>query len=148
MQTMEQNQNDCLKEEILKEHPIIFFDGVCGFCNRSVNFVLSRDKKRVFRFAPLQGEPARQCLAPECYENLNNMVLLDETGQYPKSSAAVRILQKMGGFWSLLGTLLWLIPRPIRNAGYMLVAKFRYQLFGKMETCRIPSQEEQDQFLP
>ncbi len=148
MQTLEQNQNNPLATESLKEHPIVFFDGVCGLCNRSVDFILTRDKRRTFRFAPLQGDTAKQCLTSKFHHNINNIVFVDETGQYHKSSAVVRVLRKLSGVWPTLGILLWLIPKPIRDSGYSIIARFRYKLFGKLEACRLPKPGEQDQFLP
>lgn len=148
MSTLEQNQKNPTSSEALKEHPIVFFDGVCGLCNHSIDFIIKRDKKHLYRFAPLQGETAKECLSPEQVENLNNIVLLDETGEYHKSAATVRILQNLNLLWPLCGTLLWLIPKPIRDFGYSLVAKYRYQMFGKHESCRIPKPEEAELFLP
>lgn len=132
----------------LPPHPIVFFDGVCGFCNASVNFVLKRDSAGKMRFAPLQGVTASQLLPTEDRESLSSLVLWTPTGLYRKTSAIVRILWHLDGLWPILGTLLWLIPRPLRNCGYNLVARFRYRIFGKRETCRMPTPEERDRFLP
>ena len=128
--------------------PVIFFDGVCGLCNRSVDFVLARDRRRVFRFAPLQGETARAWLDPADVRDLNSLVVVDRAGVHRRSSAVVRILRRLGGFWAALGGLLWIIPRPLRNLGYRAVARYRYRLFGKKETCRMPSADERALFLP
>lgn len=130
------------------EHPILFFDGVCGLCNASVDFVMKRDTKDVFRYAPLQGETAAAHLSANDREDLNSVVLKTSEGLSRHSSAIVRILWKLPGIWPVLGTLLWLIPRPIRNFGYRLVAKNRYRFFGKKETCRLPTAEEIGRLLP
>jgi|SRR5436190_3984708 len=130
------------------EHPILFFDGVCGLCNASVDFVMKRDTKDVFRYAPLQGETAAEHLSAQEREDLNSVVLKTSEGYYRYTSAIVRILWKLPGIWPVLGTLLWLIPRPIRNSGYRLVAKNRYRFFGKKETCRLPTPEEIGRLLP
>lgn len=128
--------------------PVIFFDGVCGLCNHFVNFVLPRDKQHVFRFAPLQGETARVLLPPSDVEDVSTVVVLSQEGLLRQSSAAVYILRRLGGVWAIVGALLWIIPRPLRNLGYKLVARYRYLLFGKKEACRMPSPEERAMFLP
>ena len=127
---------------------ILFFDGVCGLCNKSVDFVLARDVEGHFQFAPLQGETARQLLSPSDASDLSSMVLLIEGRTYRRSSAAVRILWQLSFGWQLLGTLLWLIPLPIRNLGYRLIACNRYRFFGRHETCRMPTPAERSRFLP
>ncbi len=126
--------------------PIVFFDGVCGLCNGTVNFLLNHDKHRVLKFAPLQGETAQRLL-PEEQRDLNSIVFLNHGKAWRCSSAICRIFWKLPAPWSFLGTLLWVIPKPIRDVGYKLVAKSRYRLFGKNETCRMPSPEDQGQML-
>ncbi|QDT57159.1 hypothetical protein Pan44_52260 [Caulifigura coniformis] len=130
------------------DHPILFFDGLCGLCNSSVDFVMKRDTRDVFRYAPLQGETAAEHLSAKDREDLDSVVLQTPDGLYRHTSAVVRILWKLPGVWPFLGTLLWLIPRPIRNVGYRLVAKNRYRFFGKKETCRLPTPEEIGRLLP
>jgi predicted DCC family thiol-disulfide oxidoreductase YuxK len=127
---------------------ILFFDGVCGLCNKSVDFVLVRDRRGTIKFAPLQGDTARSLLTPADRENLNTMVLWVKGQSYRKSAAAVRVLWRLSLGWQILGTLLWLIPLPLRNLGYSLIARNRYRFFGKKETCRMPSPEERQRFLP
>ena len=127
---------------------ILFFDGVCGLCNWAVDFVLKRDVNRVFQFAPLQGDTARALLTPSDLNDLNSMVLWVEGRAYRKTSAAVRILWQLGPVWQLVGTLIWLIPLPIRNLAYSLIARNRYSMFGKKESCRLPTPDERARFLP
>jgi len=127
---------------------IVFFDGVCGFCNASVDFLLKHDRREVFRFAPLQGETARQLLDPADTENLHTLVLWVDGDCYRRTAAVVRILWQLSWFWKILGTLLWLIPLPLRDLGYLLVARNRYRLFGRKDTCRMPTPAERMKFLP
>lgn len=134
--------------ETQAEAPIIYFDGVCGLCNRSVDRVIAWDRNHIFHFAPLQGETAAARLEPADIQNLGSLVVQVDGRTYRKSSAVVRILWQLGGFAGLLGTMLWLIPRPIRDLGYRLIATNRYRMFGKKETCRMPSPEERARFLP
>lgn len=135
--------------EVVKLHRrIVFFDGVCGFCNASVDFVLSRDRQEKFRFAPLQGETARQLLAAADTQNLHTLVLWVDGSTYRRTAAVVRILWHLGWSWRILGALLWLIPWPLRDVGYVLVARNRYRLFGRKDTCRMPTPAERARFLP
>jgi len=127
--------------------PIVFFDGVCGLCNSSVDFVLRHDRPGRLRFAPLQGEAAARLLPTADREDLGSLVLWDEGRMYRRSSAIVRILWRLGLFWRILGGLLWVVPAPLRNAGYRLVAALRYHMFGKKSVCRLPTPAERDRFL-
>lgn len=139
--TADRRETDALRR-------VVFFDGVCGLCNWSVDFVLKRDRQGDFQFAPLQGETARTLLTESDLQNLHTIVLLVGTRTYRKSSAVVRVLWQLGAMWRILGTALWLIPLPIRNLGYSIVASNRYQLFGKKDQCRLPTPEERSRFLP
>ncbi len=127
---------------------IVFFDGVCGLCNRTVDFILSHDPRGAFLFAPLQGKTAQSRLTDADRQSLASLVLITEQGTYRRSSAVVRILWRLGGLWKLLGGLLWLVPRPLRDLGYRVVARNRYRLFGQTETCRFPTEKERARFLP
>jgi predicted DCC family thiol-disulfide oxidoreductase YuxK len=130
------------------EHPVIFFDGVCGLCNHWIDFILARDRKQQFRFSPLQGETARDCLGAVAAESLSSVVLRDATGTYRKTDAVWRMLTRLGGIWWCAGGLLRLVPQPIRNGGYDFVARHRYRWFGQKETCRLPTPAERARFLP
>ena len=130
------------------EHPILFFDGVCGLCNWAVDFIMSRDAAGKFRFAPLQGETAHRMLSSADVDQLNSMVLVTDEGTFRRSAAAVRILWRLGTCWKLCGWLLWLVPGPLRDVGYRWVATLRYRLFGKRESCRLPTPEERGRILP
>lgn len=130
------------------ESPIIFFDGVCGLCNWFVDFVLPRDRQGIFRFSPLQGETAREYLSAEEIEALKTVVLVDESGTYRQSTAVLRVLRRLSGVWPLIAGLLRLVPPPLRDLGYRLVARNRYRFFGRKEACRMPSADERQRFLP
>ena len=117
-------------------------------CNRVVDFLLARDRKAVLRFAPLQGETAARLLNVEEVKSLKSIVFRDGGIAWRKSSSVVRILWYLGGHWRVLAALLWIIPRPIRDVGYSFVASIRYRLFGRRETCRLPTPEQRQRFLP
>ena len=134
---------------------VVFFDGVCGLCNRFVDFVLSRDRRAAIRFAPLQGETAGRVLSTQYSvlsagsQSFDTIVWRDSSNhEFVRSAAAVRVLWRIGGIWWLIGWLLWLIPRPLRDVGYRIISANRYRWFGKKETCRLPSPAERSRFLP
>ena len=127
--------------------PILFFDGVCGLCNSVVDFVLRNDRRGTVRFAPLQGAVSQQLLPAHDREKLDTVVFVEGSSVTRRSTAIVRLLSQLGGSWWILAWGLWLVPWPLRDAGYRVVSKLRYRLFGKKETCRMPSPEERARFL-
>ena len=127
---------------------VLFFDGVCGMCNRMVDFVAVRDPAGRINFAPIQGELAKTVLTAEEIERLNSVSFLNPQGTVTRrSSAIVRVLWTIGGAWKLAAALLWLMPKPLRDLAYWLVAKNRYRVFGKRDFCRLPTPAEQARFL-
>lgn len=132
----------------LMGRPILFFDGECGLCDASVNWFLTRDRRQILSFAPLQGKTAAKYLPSEAIESLESVVLFDKQGLHRRSSAIVRALGYLGGHYRLYSWLLWLIPKPIREVGYRVVARLRYRIFGKRESCRMPTQEERGRIFP
>ena len=132
----------------MNPQPIILFDGVCNFCNYWVNFIIKRDKKKLFRFASLQSDAAKRLLANYQYDNktIETVILIEEGKVYTHSTAALRICKKLSGAWPLLYGLI-IFPKFIRDWQYKFIAKRRYAWFGRSETCRIPSPEEKQRFL-
>tara|TARA_R110002111_G_scaffold185031_3_gene250919 strand:- start:39543 stop:40124 length:582 start_codon:yes stop_codon:yes gene_type:complete len=130
--------------------PILFFDGVCGLCNSSVDFAIARDRRARLLYSPIQGETAKQFLSQDDIHNIDTVIFRPADGSrlYRRSAAIVRLLWLLPFPWNLFGWLVWLIPLPIRNLGYRLIAGSRYRLFGKHETCRMPTPEERTRFLP
>jgi len=135
-------------------NPIILYDGVCGLCNRLVQFVLKYDSQDRFRFAPLQSDFAVHTLQrhESAPENLDTMyVVLDhalpEERLVSRSDAAIVILQKLGGGWRVLVMALRVLPGWLRDWGYNLVARNRYRMFGKYDSCPIPSEKDRRKFL-
>lgn len=125
---------------------IVFFDGVCVLCNGFVDFILSRDGERLFKFAPLQGETAKRTL-PEAYVKDMTTVVLWSQGQiFTRSDAALMILTQLGGGWAAM-KVFWIVPSFVRDLFYRLVAGQRYHWFGKRDSCRLPTPEERAQFL-
>lgn len=125
---------------------IIFFDGYCGLCNGFIDFMMKVDKKGVFKFSPLQGDFAKQELSPTDVEDLTSIVVKLDGKTYRKSEGVFRALERLGGFWKFT-SVLRALPQGLSNAGYDMVAKNRYKLFGKSDTCRLPTPEERTRFL-
>ena len=130
------------------ESPILFFDGVCGLCNYSVNWLLARDRHHRLRFSPLQGATAERLVPLEIRRGLSTVVLVHCGRVFVRSTAISRTLMQLTGPCWLLGWLLWLIPWPLRDVGYRMVARIRYRLFGRHDVCRMPTPEERAVFLP
>lgn len=124
---------------------IIFFDGVCNICNAFVDFVMKRDPERKFVFAPLQGESAKRYLGDKS-QLLKSMALWSQGQILEKSDAALSVIQQLGGFWYCFGVF-WIVPKWLRDLVYDFVARNRYRIFGKRETCRLPTPEERALFL-
>ena len=135
-------------------HPIILYDGVCGLCNRLNQFVLRRDPDAIFRFASLQSPFAARILARygANVHDLDTVYVvvnfeLPDLHLLPRSEAIIFVLKQLGGVWKVLGLVLQLLPRPLRNAAYHFVARNRYRIFGRFETCMLPSPENRNRFL-
>lgn len=128
----------------MKDHKIILFDGVCNLCNGAVNLVIRKDKKNIFRFAPLQGEFAKEIGLDQ--EKMDSIILLDNDKQYSKSSAVLRIARNLPGGYPLLYGFI-ILPKFLRDAIYDHIAKNRYRWFGKKESCMMPTPELKQKFL-
>ena len=134
--------------------PIILYDGVCGLCNRLVQFVLKRDRDDRFRFAALQSNFARALMQQHhCDpEDLDTFYLALDYGQpnerlLSRNDASAAVLEELGGIWKFWGGLLKSFPRPIRNWQYNLIARNRYRLFGKFDFCPVPDPQQRHKFL-
>jgi predicted DCC family thiol-disulfide oxidoreductase YuxK len=125
---------------------IVYFDGVCGLCNKSVDILISADRRGVLKFAPLQGETARQRLGVQPL--VPEGVVLEDRGRiFHGSSAALRAAIALGGIYRLFAVLL-LVPSPLRDLVYRFIARNRYSWFGKKDSCRLPTPQERPRFLP
>jgi predicted DCC family thiol-disulfide oxidoreductase YuxK len=129
-------------------HAVVLFDGVCNFCDNTVQFVLRRDKAGYFRFAALQSEAGQALLKDHELptEHFDTFILLENGKIYKRSSAALRLVRKLSGGWPLLYGFI-LIPRFIRDFFYSIIARNRYRWFGKKDACMIPSPEVRSRFL-
>jgi predicted DCC family thiol-disulfide oxidoreductase YuxK len=125
---------------------VIFFDGYCGLCNGFVDFVMKIDKAGVFKFSPLQSDFAKANLKLEDIQQLKSVVVLIDGKTFRKAQAVMKVFAELQGGWKAL-SILGLLPSGILNLGYDLVAENRYRLFGKRETCRLPTPEERTRFI-
>ncbi|RMG35272.1 MAG: DUF393 domain-containing protein [Planctomycetota bacterium] len=128
--------------------PIVFFDGECGLCHRTVDFALRRDRNGRLWFAPLQGSTAEALLPVETRRDLDSVVFWRNGCGYSRSAAVVALLWTLGGIWRVVAAVLWCVPRPLRDLGYRWVARNRFRWFGRREACRLPRPEERERFLP
>ena len=124
---------------------VVLFDGVCGMCNASVDFILSRDREKKFLFSPLQGKFANAQVPEECID-LNTIIYLKDGMILRRSSAVLRILVDLGGPWVVVWPFL-LIPAFLRDLVYRMIANNRHLISKKRAICRLPSPEEKERFL-
>ena len=125
---------------------IIFFDGYCNLCNSTVSFLFKIDKKHTFYFSSLQSKTAAENL-PQQDLGLDTIVLLVGSEKSYRSTAILRIFYELGGSYTILAMVLSVLPTKLRDWIYNLIAKNRYNLFGKKDTCRLPTPEERQYFL-
>ena len=130
------------------EHALIFFDGVCNFCNDRINFIIRHDKRDYFRFAPLQSEVAEKMLKEHKPEALggDTFILFENGKVYDRTTAALRIARKLDGAWPAFYALI-IVPPFLRDIVYRIIAKNRYKWWGKRESCMIPTPEVRKKFL-
>ncbi len=127
---------------------IVLFDGVCNLCNASVQFLIRRDRTKIFKFASLQSGTARKMLESHHEKGafLKSIVFLDNGQVYYESDAVLRICRYLGWPWKG-GHYLRFFPRWLRDGVYRWVARNRYRWFGKKDQCMVPAEDVSDRFL-
>jgi predicted DCC family thiol-disulfide oxidoreductase YuxK len=133
---------------------IVFYDGVCGLCNRLVQFLLKRDRHDRLRFASLQSDFASGVLGRHGIDpkDLDTVHLVENYQQanervINRSDAILRAGRELGGLWGLAANIGRIVPRAIRDLFYRFVATNRYRVFGKYETCMLPEPQHRAKFL-
>ena len=132
---------------------IVLYDGVCGFCNGSVRWLIERDAAARLHYAPLQGETAAALRArhPEIPTEVETMVFVEVApgGErvFLRSAAIFRMLRELRAPWRWLAPLRFVLPRALWDVAYRAFARRRYQWFGRLETCPIPPAELRARFL-
>ena len=127
---------------------IIFFDGNCPMCHSWVKRLINWDKSKIFKFAPLESETARNYLSPILPEYIkeDTIVYYDNGKTYLRSEAALRIIKELGFPYSFLSIGLT-VPKAIRDSVYRWVANRRYKFGERYESCPLPSVDWRDRFL-
>jgi predicted DCC family thiol-disulfide oxidoreductase YuxK len=145
-----------VERNAIEGRALLLYDGVCALCNGVVQFLMKHDKLGRFRYAPLQSSLGREVLTRfNIHAFPDGVMLLTEAltpGErlYQRSDAVAEALQRLGtpgGMWRLAGRVLRLVPRALRDWGYGIVARFRYRLFGRYDTCPIPPPEQRSRLL-
>lgn len=134
--------------DILKLQPILLFDGECGFCNRSIQFYLKRERKKALKFASLQSETGKSLL--NYFEidpaKMDSLVLIRNNQAFVKTCAVLRITTYMKGIWPVMAVFI-VFPPFMRNWVYDWIAKRRMKWFGRVEHCALLKQEDKQRFL-
>ena len=125
---------------------IILFDGVCKFCNGSVNYIIRHDKHDRFKFTPLQSAVGEDLLQRYGLKNMDSFVLIDNDKAYTRSTAVLRVMRHLGFPYSLLYAGI-VIPAFMRDWLYSWIAKNRYKWFGKKDQCMVPDERVRRKFL-
>jgi len=127
---------------------IVFFDGICVLCNKSVDFLIKNDKKKRLKYATTQSEAADYLLSNEQLQPaIPESIIYYENGDiYVKSTAILKIFKELRQPWPVFSYLI-IIPRPIRDGMYDLIARYRYRWFGKMQHCRLPDAKTREVVL-
>ncbi len=135
-------------------NPILLYDGVCGLCNRLIRFVLKRDRQDRFRFAALQSGFATKIMSRHgtSPQQLDTFYLVLDYGQaserlLARSEGTVAMLRELRGAWRVASFVLGAVPRLVRDWGYNLVARNRYRIFGKHDSCLLPEEKHRRKFL-
>ena len=139
--------------EKTEQRSIVLYDGTCGLCNRVVRFLLKRDRQDRLRFAALQSAPGREILArhDRSDADLETVLFVRNWGEpsedlLSRSDAAISATRALGGSWRL-AIVFYVVPRIVRDAGYNFIARRRYRLFGKFDTCPVPDAGVKHKFL-
>ncbi|MCP4201577.1 MAG: DUF393 domain-containing protein [bacterium] len=135
-----------------RETHVVFYDGVCGLCDRTVQLLLRIDRTRALSFAPLQGKAAAELKRRHrITRDLKTLLFVESYGTDRElvsshSTGVLRILARLGGVW---GAVSWLriVPRPLRDLVYRTVARHRYHWFGRFDHCKLPDADLSDRFL-
>ncbi len=127
---------------------IVIFDGVCNLCNGAVNFIINRDPEGVFAFTPMQSDLAQELMNKHKIHNvgIDTFLLIKNDQCFVFSSAALEIAKDLSGLWYTFNILKF-VPRIIRDFIYKQFARNRYTLFGRQETCMVPTKRVKSRFI-
>jgi predicted DCC family thiol-disulfide oxidoreductase YuxK len=133
----------------LPDGPIVLYDGVCGLCHRTVQWLVKRDRDRALHFAPLQGPTADRLRArfPTIPTVLDTVVVIDHDRAYLRTKAILQAARYVGRPWRWGRFVQWL-PSFLIDLPYRLIARLRYRIWGRHDTCTVPSAADRSRFLP
>src|SRR5690606_4984069 len=128
---------------------IVLYDGTCGFCHKSVDWILRHERDHQLRFAPLQGSTAAALRAehPEIPELVESVVLVEHGTARLRTQALFHVARHLRRPWRWLYALRWL-PASLLDLGYRAIARIRYRIWGRADVCGLPSPEQRARFLP
>ena len=127
----------------IQSQPTLFYDGVCNLCHFSVQWIIKRDQRKIFRYENLQSEAGQNIIkqiAPSMLSSDSVILVMDEQ-IFLYSDASLAVLKKLGGIYTLFGNVGFLLPLSFRNTIYRFIAKNRYKWFGKKTHCILPQNE-------
>lgn len=128
-----------------ENNPVIFYDGVCGLCNRCVQFIIRHDKEKKFRFAALQSDFVTKLNIKD--NTIDSLIYYKNGKLFYKSNAVVKIMEELGGIYYFLSIILKFFHTYILDSVYVWVAKNRYKWFGEFDACKIPTPEQKELFI-
>jgi len=136
----------------MEKNYILLYDGVCGFCNSTVQLIIKHDKKKTMHFAAIQSAFAQRLFEHHpLLKEIDSLILIDQTDPakellFIRSTGALVVAGYLGGWWNIF-QITWIIPRSVRDFAYDLFAKYRYSLFGKYDSCLLPPAEVRSRFI-
>ncbi|MFZ4620721.1 MAG: thiol-disulfide oxidoreductase DCC family protein [Bacteroidota bacterium] len=135
-----------------EKHFILLYDGVCGFCNSTVQLIIKHDRKKTMKFAALQSSFAASLMERYPYlKSIDSLILIEHSGSttetiHIRSAGALCVARYLGGWWNLF-LIARIIPAPVRDFFYDSFAKYRYRFFGKYDSCLLPPPEVRSRFI-
>ncbi len=132
----------------MKNKNIIIFDGICNFCNKSVNFIIKRDIEMHFIFTPIQSDVAKKIMNKYNLDSddIDSIILIKDEICFIKSAAVFEIAKELSGYWFLFG-IFKIVPKFMTNFFYDIIASNRYRFFGRKDSCMIPKKKLKNRFL-
>jgi predicted DCC family thiol-disulfide oxidoreductase YuxK len=126
---------------------VVLFDGVCNFCNSSVQFIIKHDSTNSLKFASLQSNFGQDLISKyNLSKSLDSVIYFEDFNIYIKSKAAFKIASNFSGIWKLL-LIFKILPTALTDFFYDIIANNRYKWFGKSDSCMLPSKEIRDRFI-
>ena len=133
---------------ITSQDKVVLFDGECVLCSSGAQLLMRVDKKRIFKLGTVQSDTGRKIMEWDglSADAPSSFILCEGPQLYVRSDAYVRIVARLGFPWNLAASI-WLIPRPIRDRIYDWIARNRFRMFGRRDSCMMPTEEQRSRFL-